>query len=89
MSGSIISERRESSSAISPEGLYFPSGSNNNLKMTLTAKEAAAAVGVSMPIFYALCQRPDFPSFRIGKKVLINRNALQEWIDRQSGTDAK
>ena len=32
--------------------------------------------------------RADFPAFRIGKKILINRQALAEWIERESGRGA-
>ena len=33
---------------------------------------------------YNLCRRKDFPSFRVGKRYLIDRNRLIEWIEKES-----
>lgn len=56
-------------------------------KLALTVREAAALLGVSPPLVYELIHRSDFPSFTVGKRRLISRAALEEWvlIQAQSG----
>lgn len=44
--------------------------------------EAARLLGVSRPTLYQLLNRADFPSFRVGSRVLISVAGLQDWIDR-------
>lgn len=46
--------------------------------------EAARLLGVSRPTLCQLLNRSDFPSFRVGSRVLISVTGLQEWIDRQT-----
>lgn len=41
-------------------------------------------MGISRPTLYPLLNRADFPSFRVGNRVLISVAELQEWIDRQT-----
>ena len=62
--------------------------SHSPVKTVLTPREAARELLISMPTMYELCHRADFPAFRIGKKILINRQALAEWIERESGRGA-
>lgn len=50
--------------------------------------EGARILGVSRPTLYKLLNRADFPSFRVGSRVLISVAGLQEWIDRQTKEDA-
>lgn len=56
-------------------------------KLTLTIKETCALLGISEPLGYELARRPDFPSFNVGRKVLVNREKLQDWLNRESGCD--
>ena len=53
-------------------------------KMLLTVREAAETLGLSRATVYTLIHRDDFPSIRIGSKILINTKKLQEWVDNQS-----
>jgi len=53
-------------------------------KITLTVKEMQNMLGISRTEAYALVNQDDFPSFRIGKKILISRTGLYQWIDRQT-----
>ncbi len=53
-------------------------------KMTLTVEEAADELQISRSVAYELVKEPDFPSFKIGKRILVNRLGLQRWIDYQS-----
>lgn len=54
-------------------------------RATFTPKEAAAYIGVSMPTIYALAAREDFPSMRLGKKIIISADGLRQWINRECG----
>lgn len=34
---------------------------------------------------YKLCQRPDFPTVKIGSKIMIDVDDLNKWIEKQKG----
>ena len=53
-------------------------------KMLLSIKEASETLGLSRVTVTQLTHRDDFPSIRIGKRILINAKKLQEWLDNQS-----
>ncbi len=53
----------------------------NELPLTVTIEEAARLLNISLPTAYELARKQNFPSFRIGKKILISRSGLQAWID--------
>ena len=59
-----------------------------NDKVTLSVKEAAGILGVSVPTMYDLAHRDNFPSFRVGKRVIISTEGLLNWIKSQAGSDA-
>lgn len=52
--------------------------------LAITITEASRLLQVSKPTMYKLASQGDFPSFHVGKKILINRLRLQDWIDKQS-----
>ena len=51
--------------------------------MAMTVEDMAEELTVGRSIAYELVQQPGFPSFMIGRRVLVSRKGLQEWIDRQ------
>lgn len=51
-------------------------------KMTITVNELSKYLGISRSIAYELVNSDGFPSFRIGKKILINVDALRDWINQ-------
>ena len=51
-------------------------------KLTLSVEEAGKVLGVSRQIAYKLSRRADFPTLRIGRRVLVPRKQLEEWIER-------
>lgn len=57
-------------------------------RLTLTVTETAQTLNVSRPTVYRLIERTDFPALRIGKRVLISRAGLREWIAQQAGKEA-
>lgn len=52
-------------------------------KIALNVSEVADALGVSRPVVYQLMKRADFPAFKIGRRTLVSKNALEEWVDKQ------
>ena len=55
------------------------------IKLTMTAKEAAAALSVSLPTFYQLASSEGFPAIRVGRKIIVNADGLQRWIESNHG----
>ena len=56
---------------------------NQITKSTITVAELADRLGVSLPTAYELANQSDFPSFRIGRKLLISAVGVENWIDDQ------
>lgn len=55
----------------------------NMAPVTLNVTDAAKLLGVSRPTLYQMMQRKDFPSFKIGGRVLIDYDSLKEWSRKQ------
>ncbi len=54
-----------------------------NDKLTISIGETAELMGLSRVTVNKLIERPDFPSFKIGKRILISRAGLEAWIAAQ------
>ena len=54
-----------------------------DLPLTLNAREAAAVLRISKSKVYELAQSESFPAIRIGKRVVIPRDKLIQWINDQ------
>lgn len=50
----------------------------------LTVQQAADQMNVSRPTMLNWTRRADFPCFRVGRKILIPRQALVEWANIQA-----
>ena len=51
-------------------------------KLVYNSTEARKALGVSMPTFYDLTHRADFPVIRIGKKIVVPVDGLKKWLEK-------
>lgn len=51
-------------------------------KNTLTVAELSKYLQIGRKTAYELVNSTGFPSFRIGKKILVNVDALQDWIQQ-------
>lgn len=58
-------------------------------KMVLSIDETAYVLGVSKPMVYELTKLNDFPCFRIGKRLVVGKDALQRWVDGQCHREEK
>ena len=53
--------------------------------LNYTPKEVSHAAHVSLPTVYEWCKRPDFPCFKVGRKILIPVDAFKRWLEAQAG----
>ena len=51
--------------------------------LAISVAEAATMLGISRPVVYTLMHREDFPSFKIGNRLLISIEGLKKWIADQ------
>lgn len=51
--------------------------------MAMSVEDMAEELTIGRNVAYELVQQSGFPSFQIGRRVLISRKGLQEWIDAQ------
>ena len=61
-----------------------PLHTENELPLILPAKTVAKVLGISLPFCYELFRSDDFPAFRISTRWVVTRDALFEWLDKQS-----
>lgn len=53
-------------------------------RLALKSPEAAALIGVSLPVMYQLCKRADFPAVRLGRAIIIPKASLEAWLEREA-----
>ena len=53
--------------------------------LTITVKEAAGMLGVSLPTMYTLAKSGEFPVLRIGKSILILSEPFRKWVSQKAG----
>ncbi len=54
------------------------------IKATMSVRELAAQIGISLPMAYALVRTKGFPTIRIGTRILIPVKAFQKWLMRMA-----
>lgn len=52
-------------------------------KLTMTVDEMAQVVGISKPKAYELVHQEGFPVVRIGRRMVIPKEGLSEWLKKQ------
>lgn len=55
---------------------------------TYSAVDIANYLGLSLVGAYNLLNSQDFPSFRIGRRILVTREAFEKWLQKQQQKDA-
>ena len=53
-------------------------------RKTYNITEAASALGVSKPKMYQLCQAKGFPAVRLGARIIIPIDRLDQWLNEQA-----
>jgi excisionase family DNA binding protein len=62
----------------------------NSAKLLLTAREAAAAMSISLRTLWTLTASQQVPHIRVGRSVRYPTDALQQWIEaKQKGGEPK
>ena len=76
--------RRLGSTAALQEPEYLDNStsqqSSPGTKMILSVREAAELIGISKPKMYELIHSNEIPSIHVGKKIVIARQALMDWL---------
>ena len=57
--------------------------SMDQLPITLNADDVANVLGISRANAYSLMHSKDFPTLFIGKRMLVPKDKLIEWMDAQ------
>ena len=57
----------------------------SQLPLTLNASEVANALGISRANAYFLFHAEDFPTMRIGKRLMVNKNDFIGWMNTKQG----
>ena len=58
--------------------------SYDDLPLTLTVPEVGEVLGISRAKAYDLARSDGFPSMRIGTRILVPRDKLIRWIDKET-----
>ena len=56
------------------------------LPITLSANQLAQVLGISRANAYTLMHSKGFPTIQIGKRMVVPKNKLIEWMERQTVT---
>ena len=81
-----LAERLSKIEAATPE-VNLASGAEQPQKTMLSVEEAGEMLGISRQLAYQLANRDDFPCLRIGRRMLIPRSKLIEWVDNHCGQE--
>ena len=59
--------------------------SYEELPLMLSVPEMAVALGISRAGAYELVRTEGFPALKIGSRIVIPKDELQEWVKRNTG----
>lgn len=54
------------------------------LPLVLNMHQAAGILGISPSAMYELSRIEGFPSFKVGRRILILRDAMKAWLEAQA-----
>ena len=58
-----------------------------DLPLTLSAPEVAEVLGISRAAAYVLVRSRDFPSLKVGTRILVPKDKFIAWINAQTEVD--
>lgn len=61
----------------------------DNGKLSISVEEAARMLGIGRNLMLKLVTVPGFPAIRFKRKIIINKNKLQQWFDENAGVYGK
>lgn len=56
----------------------------NVQSLTLKIEEVAQLLGVGRGTAYNLAKRPDFPSIRVGARLIVPKHLFFEWLEKNA-----
>lgn len=56
----------------------------DQLPLVLNADQLAAFLNISRANAYVLLHRYDFPTIRIGKRMMVQKDKMLAWLDKQT-----
>jgi excisionase family DNA binding protein len=56
------------------------------LPITLSANQVAQVLGISRANAYTLMHSKSFPTIQIGKRMVVPKNKLIEWMEKQTAS---
>ena len=56
---------------------------NSGKALAYKVNELSEILGIGRNAAYELCRRPDFPSIRIGNRIVVPVDALNKWLEDQ------
>ena len=56
----------------------------DQLPLVLNADQVAAFLNISRANAYVLLHRYDFPTIRIGKRMMVQKDKMLAWLDKQT-----
>ena len=59
----------------------------DQLPLVLNADQLASFLNISRANAYTLLHRYDFPTIRIGKRMMVQKDKLLAWLDKQIKVD--
>lgn len=62
-----------------------PLEEEKNERLMLSIDQTAEILGISQSLMYRLSRTEGFPVTKIGRRSLISKKALEQWIDKTAG----
>ena len=56
----------------------------NELPLMLNVQDVSDVLGIGQAHAYEIVRRKDFPSITLGSRIIIPRDKLMEWLERQT-----
>ena len=53
-------------------------------KLAVSVDEMAELLGISRPSAFALVHSANSPAVHVGRRILVNREGLQKWLNEQT-----
>lgn len=63
--------------------------SNEELPITMTAKDVAGYLNISLTSSYNLMNAKDFPTLRLGKQLRVSRDHFLNWLNNANEVNFK
>ena len=55
----------------------------DSLPLVLSLAQVQQVLCIGRDAVYALAHRQDFPALQVGRRLIVSRDALRQWLERQ------